>query len=149
MKTPWRDGTTHVVMDPGQLIEKLAALVPRPKYHTIHFYGVLAPAAKWRALIVPGRPDNPEEASEPKATECARHSENRKPPQKNYRWAELLARTFAIDVLQCSRCHGRMKIIAAIESPDVAMKILDSLGLVCRPPPLAAARCRTTTPEYF
>jgi len=33
-----------------------------------------------------------------------------------------------------------MKIIAAIESPEVARKILDSMGIACRPPPLAPAR---------
>jgi hypothetical protein len=31
-------------------------------------------------------------------------------------------------VLQCPRYSGRMKIIAAIESPEVACRILDSLG---------------------
>jgi len=31
MKTPWRDGTTHVVMSDGELVEKLAALVPAPR----------------------------------------------------------------------------------------------------------------------
>ena len=48
MKTPWRSGQTHVVMERIELIEKLAALVPRPRYHIVHYYGVLAPAAKWR-----------------------------------------------------------------------------------------------------
>jgi Putative transposase len=48
MKTPWPDGATHVVMERIDLIEKLAALVSRPRYHTIHYYGVLTPAAKWR-----------------------------------------------------------------------------------------------------
>jgi hypothetical protein len=32
------------------------------------------------------------------------------------------------DVLQCPCCGGRMKIIAAIESPEVAYRILYSLG---------------------
>ena len=35
---------------------------------------------------------------------------------------------------------GRMKIIAAIESPEVARRILDCLGIVSRPPPLLPAR---------
>jgi hypothetical protein len=30
-KRPWRDGTTHIVMDPLVLLEKLAALVPAPQ----------------------------------------------------------------------------------------------------------------------
>jgi hypothetical protein len=35
MKTPWRSGQTHVVMERIELIEKLAALVPRPRYHIV------------------------------------------------------------------------------------------------------------------
>ena len=30
----------HVVMERIELIEKLAALVPRPRYHIVHYYGV-------------------------------------------------------------------------------------------------------------
>ena len=51
-----------------------------------------------------------------------------------------MARTFEFDVLQCPRCGGRMKIIAAIESPEVARRILGCLGIVSRPPPLLPAR---------
>jgi hypothetical protein len=39
-----------------------------------------------------------------------------------------MARVFALDVLECPRCGGRMRILAAIEDPSVARKILDSLG---------------------
>ena len=52
----------------------------------------------------------------------------------------MMARTFEFDVLQCPRCGGRMKIIAAIESPEVARRILDCLGIVSRPPSLLPAR---------
>ena len=37
-KRPWRDGTTHVVFDPLELLEKLAALVPAPKAHLVRYY---------------------------------------------------------------------------------------------------------------
>jgi Putative transposase len=43
LRTPWRDGTTHQLMSPLELMQKLAALVPRPKLHLIRFHGVLAP----------------------------------------------------------------------------------------------------------
>ena len=49
-------------------------------------------------------------------------------------------RSFAVDVLECPRCRGRMRILAAIEDPAVAREILDCLGLPSRPPPLAPAR---------
>ncbi|ELN4703518.1 transposase, partial [Escherichia coli] len=33
LKTPWRNGTTHVEWDPVDFIAKLAALVPPPRAH--------------------------------------------------------------------------------------------------------------------
>jgi len=35
LKTPWRDGTTHLVMSPLEFTQRLAALVPRPRLHLI------------------------------------------------------------------------------------------------------------------
>ena len=35
LKTPWRDGTTHLVMSPLEFMQRLAALVPRPRLHRI------------------------------------------------------------------------------------------------------------------
>jgi hypothetical protein len=35
LKTPWRDGTTHLVMTPLEFMQRLAALVPRPRLHLI------------------------------------------------------------------------------------------------------------------
>ena len=59
---------------------------------------------------------------------------------RNYTWAQLMARVFALTVLGCPRCRSRMRILAAIEDPVVAPKILDSLGLPSRAPPVAPAR---------
>ena len=42
LKTPYRDGTTHIVMSPLEFMQCLAALVPRPRLHLIRFHGVLA-----------------------------------------------------------------------------------------------------------
>jgi hypothetical protein len=42
LKSPWRDGTTHIVMSPLQFMQRLAALVPRPRLQLIRFHGVLA-----------------------------------------------------------------------------------------------------------
>ena len=40
-------------------------------------------------------------------------------PSPRYRipWAELLQRVFAVDVLQCPRCAGRLELIAFINQP--------------------------------
>ena len=47
------------------------------------------------------------------------------------RWARLIQRVFEADPLICTRCGGRMKVIAFIESHqhEVIEGILDHLGL--------------------
>ncbi len=72
LKTPWRDGTTHLVMNPLEFMQRLAALVPRPRLHLIRFHGVLAPNAKLRALVVHKRPSRqPRKQSLPSARRTA------------------------------------------------------------------------------
>jgi len=45
-KQPFRDGTTHVILEPLDLIARLAALVPRPRLNLTRFHGVFAPNCK-------------------------------------------------------------------------------------------------------
>ena len=47
------DGTKAVIYEPMELMERLAALVPPPRFNITRFYGVLAPASTIRPLIVP------------------------------------------------------------------------------------------------
>jgi len=53
LKHRWRDGTTHVVFTPQELVEKLAALVPPPRFHLVRYHGVLGPCASERDRVVP------------------------------------------------------------------------------------------------
>jgi len=146
-KRPWRDGTTHIVMEPLELLElleKLSALVPAPRAHLTRYAGVLAPAAKWRSLIVPesqpaalpdtaGATEASASAPDSTATFAATSHGGSQPGPcrhgRNYTWAELMKRVWALDVLECPRCLGRMKIVAAIHPPDATRKILE-----CVPP---------------
>ena len=52
----WRDGTTHILFDPVELLERLAALVPAPRTHLVKYHGVLGPCAGWRDRVVPDPP---------------------------------------------------------------------------------------------
>ena len=71
-------GTTHLVMSPLELMQRLAALVPRPRLHLIRFHGVLVPNAKLRALVVPQEvpqevpqvPETPAQQAKPAACEA-------------------------------------------------------------------------------
>jgi len=56
LNSPYRDGTTHIVISPLQLMQRLAALVPRPRLHLMRFHGLLAPHAKLSPRIVPSAP---------------------------------------------------------------------------------------------
>ncbi len=55
LKTPYSDGTTHVIFEPLDFIAKLAALVPKPRVNLTRFHGVFAPNSKHRALVTPTR----------------------------------------------------------------------------------------------
>jgi hypothetical protein len=58
LKTRWRDGTTHILMERHELLERLAPLVPPPRAHQVRYYGILAPCASGRDQVVPGaRPE--------------------------------------------------------------------------------------------
>ena len=52
LKTAWADGTRHLVFEPLTLLEKLAALTPRPRINLVLYHGVLAPHAGWHARVV-------------------------------------------------------------------------------------------------
>jgi len=137
LKSSDKDGTTHIVMSPLEFMQRLAALVPRPRLHLIRFdrlragrfHGVLAPNAKLRSEIIPSPAERATEASTDDAHAPARMS-----------WARLLKRVFDIDIEHCPNCGGRLKIIAAIEDPPVIVKILSHLGLPTRAPPRAPAK---------
>ena len=153
LETPWRDGTTHLVMSPLEFMQRLAALVPRPRLHLIRFgvritllrevsgpplreHGVLAPNAKLRAQVVPQGPEPSAQAASP--AECEASCAHHRPVRLS--WARLLKRVFDLDLEHCPNCGGELKIIAAILEQPVIEKILTHLGLQARAPPQAPAR---------
>ena len=125
LKTAWRDGTTHLAMSPLEFMQRLAALVPRPRLHLIRFHGVLAPNAKLRAQVVPQEPETPAQATPP--AECDAKSEHDRPVRLS--WAKLLKRVFEIDMEHCPNCGGELKTIAANLEQPVIEKILTHLGM--------------------
>jgi hypothetical protein len=89
LKSPYKDGTTHIVMEPLEFMERLAALVPRPRLHLIRFHGVLAPNAKLRSQIVPSPTEPTTEPTEPSSEDA--HAQGETPRMS---WARLLKRVF-------------------------------------------------------
>ena len=66
---------------------------------------------------------------------------------RRMRWAALLQRVFEVDALRCPRCGSTMRLIAAIEDPAVARRILRCLKLAARAPPLGRATAEPGNPE--
>lgn len=140
LKTPWHDGTTHLVMSPLEFMRRLAALVPRPRLHLIRFHGVLAPNAALRPVVVPQGPEAQERATEVAVAEDCEVEKLKARPHL-ISWARLLKRVFDIDRQHCPTGDaGELKIIAAILERPVIEMILTHLGLDPQPPPGAGAR---------
>jgi hypothetical protein len=108
LKTPFRNGATHVIFETEDFIAKLAALVLPPRANLIRYFGVFAPASPIRRDIVPKpiQSENTKEGGGGKRV-SGKHS--------NYiAWADLLKRVFRIDVEKCSRCGAKVKEVAVI-----------------------------------
>ena len=136
---PRPDGPRDLVLTPLELIDRIAALVPRPRMHRHRYYGVLAPNAPLRAAVtalapaavttVPLAPTFTANGEEPRHRAAAR-----------YLGAMLLARIYEAFPLACPICHAEMRIIAFINEAATVKKILDHIGESSQPPRIAPAR---------
>jgi len=107
LKTPWSDGTTHLLLSPLELLEKLAALVPPPRLNLIRYQGVLAPNASVRQQIVPSPAVADEINLEPGAEVTPQVRAQRRT------WAALLSRIFDLDGTLCPNCTAPFALTAA------------------------------------
>ena len=119
-RRPTPTGRSRSTWTPLSLLCRLATSVPPPRFHTVHYAGVLAAASEWRSRLAPASASEaPAEGDEPGR------------PQRpgGYRpWAHLLARTFAVDVLVCPRCQGRMKLLAIVKDSASIARYLSTAG---------------------
>ena len=54
LKSPWRNGTTTILLTPFELIERLVALIPYPSKNLVRYHGFFAPNAKLRERVTLG-----------------------------------------------------------------------------------------------
>lgn len=154
MKTPWRDGTTHVSFSYLDFIARLVALIPPPKMNMVRYHGVFAPNFKDRRLIVP-KPKAETAASAAGKSCDSQAVTDSKGRRERMRWSEMLKRTFEIDVTVCLKCNGRLEQIAVIKDKVVAAAILKSLEETTQFRPLHIVRergppeCGDGPPEEF
>jgi hypothetical protein len=220
----------HRVMTSNELLARLSALLPPPRYPLTRYHGVLAPRSAWRHEIVPRVPARSAEVTasaasnrcgssaagardqgvgkrtEPPAQTSGGgrdgHQSLRRPapcdgspsagePRRSaasaavaiapsptiapdrgglpdvelltpntlgvrhwsrllggllyatsprLSWSKLLRRTFDIDILDCAKCHGRLRVVAAIADVRDARRILERLGVPSEAQQAARAR---------
>jgi ribosomal protein S27E len=98
LKTPYSDGTTHVIFEPLDFIAKLAALVPKPRVNLTRFHGVFAPNSKYRSAVTPS-----------KRGKGAKHhqTEDRTPEQRHQAmtWAQRLTNSTGLNLNGFSQPH--------------------------------------------
>jgi len=113
LKSTWDDGTSCFVFTAQQLLARLASVVPQPRHNLTHYFGVLAPHAGWRALIVPD-------------PESSKHTNTTAPTRRTswIPWAELMMRTWGTDPLRCLQCGGPMLLRAIVRTRETAYKLL-------------------------
>jgi hypothetical protein len=232
-----RGRAKHRVMTSIELLARLSALLPPPRYPLTRYHGVLAPRSAWRREIVPRAPAISDEvtavavanrrcssasgtrdqpagkrtgarartAGAGRDDQASRHRpapSNGSPlagaphfngsaaapttpslalaPERDglpdvellapntlgvrhwsrllggllyatsprLSWPLLLRRTFDIDILDCAKCHGRVRVVAAIVDVRDACRILERLGVPSAAPQAARARDPTDDEEH-
>ena len=129
MTALWHDGTRELVFEPLELLERLAAMTPRPETNLLICHGLLAARARWRARVVAYGRVAPEPTASTAPRAVGRDGTGMKPTRRAWTWAALMHRAFGTDVLACAHCGGRLRLIATLHDPAVIRKILAHLAL--------------------
>jgi len=126
-----------ITLQPTALLHRLAALIPAPYVNLNRYHGCFAPNARRRHEVINlafcakararRRPNGDVSTDQ---DDGLLHPLPAPPPvERSIPWAELLQRTFKVDVLECPMCQGRLSIIAFITDLIVVGKILAHLRL--------------------
>jgi hypothetical protein len=146
LREPDVGGRTQIRLHVFELFDRLAELIVPPRIHRHRYFGCLAPASPLRPLVtltagdaqpqvpsaLPAPPDD-ETPADPEGT-----SQSLSPCSSL--WALLIARTYEVLPILCTRCGTEMKLVAFITQPPVIQRILAHIGEPADPPVLAPAR---------
>ena len=130
-----------------QKLMPLCALIPPPRVHLVRDFGAFAPTARGRAALVgrnsktatvaPATIDN--HTRPPAASVLGDPPDDPNRPAR-LEWAALLRRVYRVhrvEVLVCTECSDRLRLVAFVTGARIARKILDHLAIppVIAPPP--------------
>jgi len=121
---PDLNGRTFLVMDPLELLDKLAKLIPPPRAHMVRYFGVLAPNSHMRERVIESA--GPSGAIQVRLEEAAQkmglvskpsdaptsEPEPLTKKKASRMWAMLIARIYEVLPLLCPHCNQPMKITA-------------------------------------
>ena len=159
LKRPLASGETSMVLSPLELLSRLASLVPPPRRHGIHYYGVFSAHAKLRERVT--ETAGPSGAVAARLREAARRmgitplspeaagdteegggwvEPEEFPCGFPYTWAMLLARIYEALPLVCPKCGSAMRIIAFIMNASDVKRILEHIGEASDPPSISPSR---------
>ena len=103
LKTPWKDGTDHLLFSPMEFIERLCALIPRPYKNLIVYSGFMAPNSKIRKKVL---------------LKYKPKSKGKWLAKSRLSYQELLKRSFLEDRSKCNCCGGAL-VVTKIVVPIV------------------------------
>jgi len=138
----WRPSASFapaVVAPPAPRSAAAGALAPRVPLPTAR--GAVASPSAVPPSPWPVTPASvPTSHARPVAPAASRSSPPAERARRAWAWADLMRRIFAIDVLACAGCGGRLRFLATIEAPPIVNQILAHLGLPTERPALIPAR---------
>lgn len=139
MKKAWSDGTHALVFEPLDLIARLCAMIPPPRFHMVRYHGVLSSHASRRSEVVP-EPPTPDSSLEPQSPQqlplfCIptgdsddhqsdAHGGQQRPPSRKP-WAWLLKHVFAHDLQTCPNGCGPLRWLEVATTPDAIARLLE------------------------
>lgn len=90
--------------EPVALLERLAAQIPWPRINLVLYCSILAPRARWRAAVVASAGSERPDVPAVRVPNRLRGNDSAgRPHRRGYLWAELMRRTFGVDVLDAPR----------------------------------------------
>ena len=120
-------------------------------FNTVRYAGVLAPAAKWRPLVIPPPPARrdagpPHTGTQQQPVDDEReHDVTHSPRRSRWQpWDELLKRSFDIE-RRCPRCHSPMKLKSFVTREKSFQRLLSRL----REPTDVQGKAPARGPPYF
>ena len=134
MKRPWSDGTRALLFEPEAFVERLCALIWKPRVNTIHYHGVFAPGSAWRAEIVPDGLARQQRSRQRRAAGKRLTINERWIP-----WLSLLSHVFDHD-LSCPGCGAKQWVVDTVLGPWRVRRELLALGIDRSPKTFAPAR---------